>query len=98
MNDDALQSIAESSDWILNAGSGTDHSIIELAFKIKEIVGFHGKLVFDRTKPDGATRRLLDSNRLTKTGWFSRTRLTDGLKHTFEWYQDALLKATDTNG
>jgi GDP-L-fucose synthase len=70
----------------LNVGWGTDVSIAELAHMTCEAVGFRGELRFDRTKPDGAPRKLLDTTRLTKLGWSPKIGLAAGLKSTYEWF------------
>jgi len=64
----------------LNIGYGTDISISELAQIIKDIVGFNGEIRFDTCKPDGAYRKLLDSNKLNKLGWKPQLELKDGIR------------------
>ena len=54
---------------IVNIGFGEDHSIKEMAEAIKEITEYEGELVFDKSKPDGTMRKLLDSSKLNKLGW-----------------------------
>ena len=71
---------------ILNVGSGQEVSIKELAIKIKNVIGFQGDLKFDKTKPDGNPRKLLDSSKINKLGWFSEVTLDDGLIKTYEWF------------
>ncbi|MCL4361739.1 GDP-L-fucose synthase [Candidatus Dependentiae bacterium] len=71
---------------IINVGSGHEVSIKDLALKIKEIVGYSGELKFDLTKPDGTPRKLLDLEKLNKTGWKAKTTLEEGLKITIDWY------------
>ncbi len=71
---------------IINVGCGEDVAILELAELICEVVGFRGKLVFDRTKPDGTPRKLMDTSRLTALGWKPRIPLGDGIRQTYEWY------------
>jgi GDP-L-fucose synthase len=53
---------------------------------VKEIVGYEGTLTFDRTKPDGTPRKLLDSSRLQGTGWRPSVNLRDGIARTYEWF------------
>lgn len=69
---------------IINIGSGTDISIIELANLIKEVVGFEGKFDNDLTKPDGTYQKLLDSSKINKLGWHSQIELYDGLKLAYD--------------
>jgi GDP-L-fucose synthase len=63
----------------------------ELAEKISRIVGYKGKLIFDKTKPDGAPRKCLDSSRLNGLGWRARISLDEGLRKTIEWYKRSVL-------
>jgi GDP-L-fucose synthase len=71
---------------IINVGVGEDVTIAELARLIGRIVGFDGELEFDRTKPDGTPRKLLDVTKLTALGWRARTSLDDGVRATYAWY------------
>ncbi|MEX0811973.1 MAG: GDP-L-fucose synthase [Chitinophagales bacterium] len=64
----------------VNIGSGIELSIKELALKIKAIVGFEGKLVFNTEKPDGTPRKLLDTSRMDQLGWKSSTTLDKGIE------------------
>jgi len=81
-----LMNIYESSE-IINIAGGSDISITELAGLIKEITGFKGRIVYDKTKPDGIPRRLLDASKITALGWGPGTMLEKGLKLTYEWYK-----------
>jgi GDP-L-fucose synthase len=71
---------------IINVGCGEDITIAELATLIADIVGFRGELVFDRSKPDGTPRKLLDVSKMTALGWRPRTQLRDGIRATYDWY------------
>ena len=71
---------------ILNVGVGKDLSIAELAAMIGDIVGFDGEIVFDREKPDGTPRKLLDISRITELGWKAATDLETGIRNTYRWY------------
>ena len=71
---------------ILNVGSGQEVSIKELAIKIKNVIDFQGDLKFDKTKPDGNPRKLLDSSKINDLGWFSEVSLDDGLMKTYKWF------------
>ena len=68
----------------VNIGTGLDVSIKELAEKIKRVVGYNGKLVFDVTKPDGTQRKLMDVSLLSAMGWKAKVSLLDGLKFTYK--------------
>jgi GDP-L-fucose synthase len=71
---------------IVNVGYGEDVSIRELAELVREIIGFHGALRFDASKPDGTPRKLLDSARLLATGWRPSVHLREGIAATYEWF------------
>jgi GDP-L-fucose synthase len=72
---------------IINIGSGTDISILEIAELIKKIIGFRGRIVWDGSKSDGTPRKLLDVSRLHGLGWQHQITLEDGLKSYYRWYQ-----------
>ncbi|EIG61198.1 GDP-L-fucose synthase [Bradyrhizobium sp. WSM1253] len=76
-----------SSAELINIGTGEDITIAEFARVVAEIVGYSGEIAFDSSRPDGTPRKLLDVSRLAKLGWRARTRLTDGMRQT---YQDFL--------
>ncbi|MFA6440399.1 MAG: GDP-L-fucose synthase [Bacteriovoracaceae bacterium] len=69
-----------------NIGTGEDVTILEVAQKIKAIVGFTGALEFDSTKPDGTVRKLLDVSRINALGWKAKIGLQDGLEKAIDWY------------
>lgn len=71
----------------INAGSGNDLTIAELAKTISKVVGYNGQIIFDSTRPDGAPRKLMNTTRLNKLGWHARVKLADGLYFA---YQDFL--------
>jgi GDP-L-fucose synthase len=68
-----------SDEGFLNVGTGEDITIAEFARTVARTVGFEGELIFDRTRPDGAPRKLLDVSKLNALGWAARTPLEDGL-------------------
>jgi len=70
----------------INVGWGQDISIGELAHLIFDVVGFHGTLQLDPTKPDGTPRKLLDTTRMSALGWQPKIQLKAGLAATYEWY------------
>ncbi|HHV23590.1 MAG TPA: GDP-L-fucose synthase [Methanosarcina sp.] len=74
----------------VNIGVGEDVTISELAELIKEVVGFEGKIKYDTLKPDGTPRKLMDVSRLNGLGWKAGILLKDGIKETYEWYQDQI--------
>lgn len=70
----------------INVGTGKDCTIKELAETIAKVVGFKGNLAFDKSKPDGTPRKLMDVSRLKALGWKSDTSLEEGLIKTYEWF------------
>ncbi len=76
---------------VVNVGTGKDSTIADLAYLIKEIVGYEGELIFDSSKPDGTPRKLLNVDRLTKLGWRAPTSLRDGISKTVEWYTGQMI-------
>lgn len=71
--------------WI-NVGCGGDITIAELAVMIARIVGYAGLLRFDSTRPDGAPRKKLDTQRLMSLGWIPRIDLETGIRQTYRWF------------
>ena len=70
----------------LNAGTGVDVSIRELAGLVQSAVGYEGDVIWDATKPDGTPRKLLDVSRLQALGWQARTELRAGIAETYQWF------------
>tara|TARA_B110000977_G_C11040873_1_gene478817 strand:+ start:628 stop:1581 length:954 start_codon:yes stop_codon:yes gene_type:complete len=70
----------------INIGSGVEVTIKQLAELIREIVGYNGKINFDKTKPDGPCRKLLDSKIINDLGWKHKHNLREGLIKTYEYY------------
>lgn len=82
----ALERAPEMPDFV-NVGCGEDLTIAELAQKIAHHVGYKGQLVFDRSKPDGTPRKLLDVSKLKGLGWAPRVSLDEGLATTVEFFR-----------
>jgi GDP-L-fucose synthase len=71
----------------VNLGSGTEISIHDLVHEIADLTGFSGEIRFDRTKPDGQSRRQLDTSRAREQfGWQAKTHFRTGLRATIDWY------------
>ena len=70
----------------MNVGSGLEISIKDLAYKIKDTVGFKGQIVFDENMPDGNPRKLIDSTKINDLGWVPKVTLDEGLVLTYEWF------------
>jgi GDP-L-fucose synthase len=75
-------------DDLINIGSGSEISIKDLGRTIKEVVGYKGSLDFDKTKPDGNPRKLLDSSIINNYGWEPKVELTEGLNLAFNWFKE----------
>jgi GDP-L-fucose synthase len=67
----------------INIGVGEDIAIEEFARTVAEVVGFHGNITYDASRPDGMPRKLLDVSRLSALGWKARTSLPDGLRKAY---------------
>ncbi|MFT4771533.1 MAG: GDP-L-fucose synthase [Cryomorphaceae bacterium] len=77
----------------VNVGIGEDISISDLANLIAQIVGFEGSLKFDRSKPDGTPRKLMDVSRINQLGWTAQIHLEKGIKMVYEDFKASLVKA-----
>lgn len=75
---------------LINIGSGLDLKIRELAQMVKDIIGFKGEIVWDKTKPDGTPKKLLNVSKLTSLGWKPKIDLQEGIKMAYEWYLKSL--------
>ena len=73
---------------IINIGTGEDVTIKELAEKIKKVVGYEGKIIWDITKPDGTPRKLLDVSKLHSLGWKHSVPLNEGIDSTYKWFKE----------
>ena len=68
----------------VNAGSGQEFSIKELAEMIAKIVGYEGEILWDTSKPNGTPRKLLDLSKATELGWTAKTQIEDGIRLTYK--------------
>lgn len=82
-----------SGDETVNAGTGKELSIRELAEIVASIVGYTGEILWDTTKPNGTPRKLLDVSKAEKLGWRYNTELEDGIRLA---YQDFLTHSRRT--
>ena len=73
----------------INVGTGQDISILELANKIKDMIGFQGEIVWNKSKPDGVHRKVLDVSKLNNLGWKSNINIDEGLRSTIDWYTES---------
>ncbi len=74
----------------INVGTGKEHSIRDIASMIQKTVGYEGSISFDREKPDGTPRKLLDVTKLQKLGWKASRTLEEGIVPYYDWYIDNL--------
>ena len=72
----------------INVGSGTDHSIAELAALCATTTSFAGEIRFDPSRPDGMPEKRLDLGPLQQLGWRAKTPLPVALRLTYEWYRN----------
>jgi GDP-L-fucose synthase len=90
--EDAAEAIVKAAETYakkdpVNLGNGREITIKELAGLISRLMKFDGKIVWDRSKPDGQPRRCLDVGRAkAELGWSAKVGMEEGLKHTIEWY------------
>ena len=79
---------ASNNGVLMNVGSNSEVSIKQLANLISDIVNFDGSIFFNTSYPDGTPRKLMNSGRLQKLGWYPKISLKEGLKKTIDWYVD----------
>jgi GDP-L-fucose synthase len=75
-----------SDELFLNVGTGRDMTILELAERIARVAGWKGTFMFDRSKPDGMPRKVMDVSRLHALGWSAQTPFDEGIKQAYDWY------------
>ena len=69
-----------------NVGTGTDISIRELAELVAKVAGWQGEFIYDRSKPDGTPRKVMDVFKLAALGWTAKTPLEEGFRKAYAWY------------
>ncbi|WP_027576372.1 GDP-L-fucose synthase [Bradyrhizobium sp. WSM1743] len=72
---------------LVNIGTGEDVTIAEFARIVGAVVGYHGEISFDTSRPDGTPRKLLDVTRLAELGWRAQISLEQGLRQVYQDYQ-----------
>ena len=70
----------------INIGTGKDISIRDLAYLIKDVVGYKGDFIFNTDKPDGTLRKLTDCSKLNNLGWKHKVELDEGISKMYNWY------------
>lgn len=82
--------LTESEPPLINIGTGEDVTIRELAETVARVLGFHGELAFDTSKPDGTPRKLMDVSRLHSLGWRHTTSLEEGIRRIWKLVRESL--------
>jgi len=72
----------------INVGSGVEISIRDLALKLAKVVGYNGRVVFDKTKPDGTARKLMDGKKMRTLGWSSAISFEQGIVNVYEDFRN----------
>ena len=70
----------------LNVGIGRDYTINEYYQKIAKVIGYDGIFEHDLSKPIGMKKKLIDDSKLKEFGWCHKTKLSEGIKHTYDYY------------
>jgi len=78
------------SEEIINVGTGKDITIKELATTIADVVGFKGEVVWDKSKPNGTPRKVLNVDKIKSLGWEPKVGLREGIEKTYELYKESL--------
>ena len=73
-------------EFLYNIGSGKDITIKELAETIQGVVGYKGNILWDKSKPDGTPRKLMDVSKMRDLGWSYSTELNEGIEKTYQWF------------
>lgn len=86
----AIKKVIEvkTNESLINVGSSEEISIKKLAESLKNVIGYKGLLGFDKSKPDGNPRKLLDSTKILDLGWRPEIGLNQGLVDTYEWFTE----------
>lgn len=74
---------------LVNITDGTDIQLKELIYMVKDIVGFDGEIIWDKTKPNGTPRKLMDATKIKSLGWTSKISLKEGIKNIYNHYTNA---------
>jgi len=71
---------------LVNITDGNDIQLKDLIEMVKEVVGFEGMIFYDKTKPNGTPRKLMDATKIKSLGWAPKIELKDGIKKAYDWY------------
>lgn len=83
---------------LYNVGFGTDLTIKELAELVQKIAGHQGAIIWDKSKPDGTPKKLMDSSKLRKLGWEPKINLEEGIEITYDWFLEMLKSEQNLKG
>lgn len=86
----AIPELGEIRNCHINVGTGKELTIRELSELVVKAVGFMGTVNFDKSKPDGTPRKLIDVSKLHSLGWTHKVEIDEGVKLLFEWYRNSL--------
>ena len=86
----AIPALGEIRNCHINVGTGKELTIKALAGLVKQTIGFEGEIVWDKTKPNGTPRKLIDVTKLHSLGWTHKVEIEDGVRKLYEWYQESL--------
>lgn len=73
-------------EYLYNIGTGIDLKIKDLALIIQKITGHKGEIIWDKSKPDGTPRKLMDTSKLNNLGWKHKINLEEGITKTYRWF------------
>lgn len=73
-------------EHLYNVGTGTDITIENLALLVQQVLGHTGEITYDKSKPDGTPRKLLDVSKINKLGWCAKIELQIGILKTYNWF------------
>lgn len=88
----AIPELGEIRNCHINVGTGKELTIRELSELVVKAVGFTGTVNFDKSKPDGTPRKLIDVTKLHSLGWTHKVEIDEGVKLLFEWYRKSLME------
>ncbi|MCR5261668.1 MAG: GDP-L-fucose synthase [Candidatus Gastranaerophilales bacterium] len=71
---------------LVNVTDGTDIQLKDLFVIVKDIVGFKGEITYDKSKPNGTPRKLMDATKIKALGWSPKIDLKQGITDTYNWY------------
>ena len=86
----AIPNLGEIRNCHINVGTGIELTIKDLSQLVVKAVDFQGEIVWDKTKPDGTPRKLIDVEKLHSLGWKHKVEIDEGVNKLYQWYQASL--------